>query len=98
MTRSPLKHARWSEDLAIIVRGNSGETEGTAGTNLFESQKDLLYCFAHDGWNVTGYQGLSCPLNKPSCDRLPGCVQVVKAGGRRVFVVEIGHFYMKKQG
>ena len=36
--------------------------------------------------------------SKPSCYRLPGCVQVVKAGGRRVFVVEIGHFYMKKIG
>ena len=56
------------------------------------------YCTAHDGRDVTGYQDPFCPLNKPSCDRLPGCVQVVKAGGRRVFVVENGHFYMRNRG
>ena len=39
----------------------------------------MNYCTAHDGWDVTGYQGLFCPLNKPSCDRLSGCVQLVKA-------------------
>ena len=53
------------------------------------------YCTAHDGWNVTDYQGLFCPLNKPSCDRSPGSVQLVKAGGRRVFVVEVGVFRKK---
>ena len=48
--------------------------------------------------NVTGYQGLFCLLNRCSCDRLPGCVQVVKAGGPWVFVVEISYFYMKNRG
>ena len=56
------------------------------------------YCTAHDGWAVTSYQDLFCPLNKPFCDRLPGCVQVVKAGGWRVFVVENGHFYKRNRG
>lgn len=33
------------------------------------------YCTAHDGWDVTGNQGMFCPLNKPSCDRLlGGCI------------------------
>ena len=36
----------------------------------------------------TGYQGLFCPSNKPSCDQLPGSIQLVKASGRRVFVVK----------
>ncbi len=30
------------------------------------------YCTAHEGWDVTGYQGVFCTSNKPSCDRLPG--------------------------
>ncbi len=38
----------------------------------------LYYCTAHEGWDVTGYQG-----------RLPWGVQLVKTGGRRVFVVKI---------
>ena len=50
-----------------------------------------IYCTAHGGWDVTGYQGLFCPSNKPSCDRLPGGVQLVKTGGRGVFVVKSGH-------
>ena len=53
------------------------------------------YCIAHDGWDVTGYQSLFCPLNKPSCDRGLGCVQLVEAGGRAVFVVKSGHFYLE---
>lgn len=24
----------------------------------------LVYCTAHDDWNVTSYQGLFCPLTK----------------------------------
>ena len=44
--------------------------------------------FAHDGEDVTGYQGLLCPSNKPSCDRLPTLVHLVKAGCRRVFLVQ----------
>lgn len=52
----------------------------------------LDYCTAHDGWNVTGYQGLFYPSNKPSCARLPGGVQLVETGGRRVFIVKSGHF------
>ncbi len=31
-----------------------------------------IYCTAHEGWDVTGYQGVFCTSNKPSCDRLPG--------------------------
>ena len=27
------------------------------------------YCTAHVSWDVTGYQGLFCPSNKPVCDR-----------------------------
>lgn len=34
----------------------------------------MKYCIAHDGWNVTGDQGLFCPLNKPSCDLWLWCV------------------------
>lgn len=33
-----------------------------------------------------------------ACDRLPGCVQVVKVDGRRLFVVESSHFYMRNRG
>ncbi len=36
------------------------------------------YRFVHDGWNITAYQGLFCPPNKPACDRLLGSVQLVK--------------------
>ena len=63
-----------------------------AQCRYYRSHRIGGYCSAHDGWNVTGYQGLFCPLNKPSCGRLPECVQMVKAGGRRVFVVENGPF------
>ena len=59
----------------------------------------MQHCIADEGWDVTGYAGLFYPLSKPSCDRLKqGRVQVVKAGGWRVFVVEIGHFYLKNRG
>ena len=27
------------------------------------------YCIAHVSWDVTGYQGLLCPSNKPFSDR-----------------------------
>ena len=27
------------------------------------------YCIAHVSWDVTGYQGLFCPSNKPFCGR-----------------------------
>ena len=49
------------------------------------------YCTASEDWNVSGYRGLFCPSKKPSCNQLPGCVQAINAGGRRVFVVQIGH-------
>ncbi len=52
------------------------------------------YCTAHDDWNVTGYRGLFCPLNKPLVTNYSGVyIQAIKAGGRRAFVVKIGHFY-----
>lgn len=40
--------------------------------------KNAYYCTTHKGWNVTGYQSLFYPLNKPACDRLSGGVQVLK--------------------
>lgn len=55
------------------------------------STNKYMYCTAHDGWNV------NLP-SKPFCDRLPELVQVIKTGGRRVFVVKISHFYMKNKG
>ncbi len=48
--------------------------------------------------DATGYQGLFCPSNKPSRDRLPGSVQLVKTGGRRVFIVKSGHLYLENRG
>ena len=41
-----------------------------------------LYCFAHVSWDVTSYQSLFCPSNKPFCDRWLGCVEGVKSSGR----------------
>lgn len=57
------------------------------------SQQDIsncLYCTAHDGWYVTGYQGLFCPLNKP--------VIGLKGSGPGVLIVEIGHFDVNNRG
>lgn len=40
--------------------------------------KNAYYYTAHKGWDITSYQGLFYPLNKPACDRLSGGVQVLK--------------------
>ena len=53
---------------------------------------------AHDSWKFTGYRSLYRLLNKLFCDRLPGCVQVIQASGRRVLVIEIGPFYKRIRG
>ena len=74
-----------------------GRTRLLDGPGPFTRQS-IEYCTAHEGWDVTGYQGLFCPSNKPSCDRLPGGVQLVKTGGRRVFVVKSGHLYLENRG
>ncbi len=58
----------------------------------------MVYCTAYDSFNVTGYQGLFCLLNKPFCDRWLGCIQLIKAGGRGVFVVKSGYFYLENWG
>ncbi len=47
-----------------------------------------------DDWSFTGYQGLFCPANKSSCDRLPGGLQLVKNGGQRMFLVQSEHFFL----
>ena len=41
-------------------------------------------------WNLA-----FCPLNKPSCGRWPGRVQIIRAGDQRVFIIEISHIYMR---
>ena len=56
----------------------------------------IQYSTAHEDWDVTGYQGLFCPLNKPTAvtgyrGGVYVCmyhmyIQLVKAGGRRVLV------------
>lgn len=48
-----------------------------------------VYCFAHDGWNVTSYPACSVPQTSLSCGPLRGSVQLVEAGGRKVFMVKI---------
>lgn len=63
-----------------------------------ETSLSSSYCIAHDGLNVTGYQALFCPWNKPSWIRWLGRVQLVKAGDRGAFVVKSGHFYRKNWG
>ena len=63
--------------------------------------RDLLpfgSCITHVSWDVTGYQGLFCPSNKPFCDRWLGCVQGVKSSGRGVFIGWNGHYYEKSRG
>ena len=69
-------------------RGYTSNAEGTI----------QLCCFAQVGWDVTGYQGLFCPLNKPSCDQWLRCIQMVKSSDRGVSVAYIGHYVLKNRG
>lgn len=56
------------------------------------------YYITYDGWDVTGYQGLFCLLNKPSYNQLLEEVQLVKVDGQKVFVVKKLSFLPKKFG
>lgn len=49
------------------------------------------YYTAYKGWDITSYSGLFCPSNKPSYDRLPVDMQLVKTSGWKMFVVKICH-------
>lgn len=48
-------------------------------TFLNSCLREKIYCTAHDGWEITSYQGLFCLLSKLSYDRLLGYIQLVKA-------------------
>ena len=50
--------------------------------------------YTHDVWDVTGFQVLFCPTKQA----LLWCVEVVKSSDWEVFIVEIGHFYVKNRG
>ena len=52
------------------------------------------YRLAHDAWDVIGFQVLFCPTKQA----LLWCLEVVKSSDWEVFIVEIGHFYVKNRG
>ena len=53
---------------------------------------ELAYCIAHVSWDLAAYQGLFCPLNKPSCDRrLRLCTKVKSKWSGRLSIDYIDH-------
>lgn len=45
------------------------ESAGQTRLTVDQTGVCAIYCTAHDGWDVTGCQGLFCPVKKASCDR-----------------------------